>query len=97
MDRLLTLDDFVPALGSDFVLTAQDGTSTALRLVLAQPLGPAHDGGRAPFVLGFHGAPDVLLPQATYPLVNEHVGVQAIFLVPQARTETATEYEAVFS
>lgn len=53
------------------------------------------DGAREAFSLLFRSG--AALPQGTYPLVNEELGPQDIFLVPVARDEAGLVYEAVFN
>lgn len=73
--------DSQPAPGAEFELTA---------------LTPGIESeGYAPFSLEF--ACETLMPQGTYELAHETLGVHQIFLVPIASDGTSTRYEAVFN
>ena len=45
----------------------------------------------------FHGPEDRYLPQSTYALEHEAMGVVDLFLVPIAKDEKGLRYEAVFN
>jgi hypothetical protein len=101
LDRL-TATSFAPAVGEKFVLDAGEAGSLELELVesrLHDPDAPAQDpsGARAPFSLLFRGPAEPILPQATYRLAHRSVGAVEIFIVPIARDESGTSYEAVFA
>ncbi len=52
---------------------------------------------REPFSLYFLDDPKILLPQGSYDFMSESVHFEHLFIVPIARDEEATEYEAVFT
>ncbi len=98
----LTVEDFAPHVGTEFLCRLQDGSAYALKLVEATPY--STQGGRAtapnrrqPFSLIFLGPPEPILPQAIYPL--EHAGMETlpIFIVPIGREPEGIEYQAVFN
>jgi hypothetical protein len=71
-----------PALA--LVLTRQDDFPSGLR-----------PGGS--FSLFFVGPVEPLLPQATYELTHGELGPFDAFIVPVARTDAGSEYEAAFN
>jgi hypothetical protein len=98
----LTVDDFRPAVGQPFAIDAGDGGTVELTLTEARTIepgtAPTDDAGhRAPFALDFQGPADPVLPQAIYRIVNDAVGTLEIFVVPVGRTNSATNYEAIFT
>jgi hypothetical protein len=100
LDRV-TAATFAPAVGDTFVLDAGETGLLELELLESRPHhpdAPAEDasGARAPFSLLFRGPPDPLLPQRIYRLEHESLGPLEIFLVPVARDEAGSSYEAVF-
>lgn len=99
-DALLTAGLFEPQLGTSFAITGlQAGGSVVLVLTSVVLWGPEQgpEGGRRPFTLTFRGPADPPLPQATYQLDHESLGSHGIFLVPIARGEDGSSYEAVFA
>jgi hypothetical protein len=101
LDRL-TADTFAPAVGDTFALDAGDAGRLDFELIesrLRDPDRPAEDdsGTRAPFSLLFRGPVDPLLPQRIYRLEHESIGPLEIFIVPVARDESGSTYEAVFA
>jgi hypothetical protein len=100
LDRL-TATTFQPAVGDTFTLDAGDAGRLELELFesrLHDPDAPAEDasGARAPFSLLFRGPVDPVLPQSIYRLEHESLDPMEIFIVPVARDEAGTSYEAVF-
>jgi hypothetical protein len=88
---------FEPSVGQTFEL-ATTTVPIPLTLAEARRAGPAHTGAaRDPFVLTFHGAPALRLPQGIYRLENATLGTMEIFLVQVAADATASHIEAVFS
>jgi hypothetical protein len=101
LDRV-TAATFEPAVGDTFVLDAGDAGRLDLELVesrLHDPDAPAQDasGARAPFSLVFRGPVDPVLAQRIYRLEHETLEQMEIFIVPIARDEAGTSYEAVFA
>jgi len=98
----LTVEDFRPAIGQAFTVDAAGGAKIELTLTEARTIepeaAPTDDAGnRAPFALDFRGPVDPVLPQAIYRLDNEGVGTLEIFVVPVGRTNSGTDYEAIFT
>ncbi|MEA2170949.1 MAG: hypothetical protein QOF76_4249 [Solirubrobacteraceae bacterium] len=88
----LTVDDFSARAGESFALA--DGTVLTLVEATALPASPL--APRPPFALEFTGPPEVIYPQATYALSNEHLGTLEIFIVPTGRDEEAVHYQVIF-
>jgi hypothetical protein len=100
LDRL-TATDFAPAVGDTFVLEADDAGRVGLELIesrLHEPDAPAEsaDGKRAPFTLTFRGPVEPVLPQRIYQVEHKSLQPLEIFVVPIARDDHGTIYEAVF-
>ncbi len=93
--ELLTLENFTPLVGTEFVLTTSD-FPMALMLKEAAPSGPNSVKGR-PFSLLFHGPALPALPQGTYSLTHINLGRTDIFLVPISSTGEQRVYEAIFA
>ncbi len=98
-DDALTLADFQPLIGSDFMLHTGGAVPATARLLDARashhPL-PTRPLSAPAFSLLFEAAPEPLLPQRTYRLDHAQLGSLELFLVPVARTATGLQYEAVF-
>jgi hypothetical protein len=91
--RVLNLDDFSEKIGASYDILV-DGGAVAVTLTELQKLPHAvREGGS--FRLVFRGPTDPVLPQAIYPF--RHAGeVDDIFIVPVARDQAGTQYEAIF-
>jgi hypothetical protein len=88
---------FESSVGQTFELAAPT-VPIPLTLAEARRAGPAHTGAtRDPFVLTFHGAPTLRLPQGIYRLEHPAFGTMEIFLVQIAADATASHFEAVFN
>ena len=96
MTAPLTVEDFRPRVGEAFVVLADDGAGVDLELTEARGLGEAYRDREA-FALLFRGPLEPFLAQATYRLANDHLGELEIFIVPVARTDAGTDYEAIFT
>ncbi len=106
----LTADDFRVAKGSKFELImelAQTGRPAEFRLELAdvsEVPGERSASFRKPFSVLFHGPVGPALPQGTYRLQHDQLGVLELFLVPlgpdqppePGESPSAMRYEAVF-
>lgn len=96
-----TTDNMTPLVGTSWRLDAPNGQQYELELVqvlktLDKHIDPRFH--RDTFSLQFIGPPDVLLPQAMYPLTHEAIGgPHHIFIVPLARDPRGYLYEAVFT
>lgn len=98
----VTLETFVPLVGSTFELSAFDaeGAEHLLALELREAEAwpaPPGDRGRAPFTLLFVGPADKHVGQGTHPLSHRELGKLEIFIVPVARDADGTRYQAVFT
>lgn len=91
--RNLTADDFSGTIGTPYEVPVPDGI---LALTLAE-LQPLPDSGRegGSFRLEFLGPMEPILPQAIYPFRNGDE-ILEIFIVPIARDQNGTRYEAIF-
>jgi len=93
-----TLERFSPLVGDDrFELQLDDGSACSAALVEAKALPAPVFQGRQPFSLLFEGPPQPLLPQRIYRISHPQLDAMHIFLVPVGRTQSATQYEAVFN
>jgi hypothetical protein len=92
----LTVEDFRPRVGETFVVRVPDGAGIELQLVEARGLGESYKEREA-FALLFRGPAEPPLAQATYRLGHDGMGELEIFLVPVARTDAGTDYEAIFT
>jgi len=90
----MTLSDFADAVGAAFSIAAGD-EALELTLERADAL-PAWSPETESFRLQFRGPFDPILPQATYSLEREGEAFE-IFIVPIARDEAGTRYEAIFN
>jgi hypothetical protein len=91
--RNLTSDDFAGRTGTAYDVTFGEA-AVPLMLDEVELLPDAgREGGS--FRLIFSGPADPVLPQAIYPFRSGEEAVE-IFIVPIARDDKATRYEAVF-
>lgn len=103
MIETLTLEQFVPHVGTEFVCRTSDGGAYPLRLTEAaggkeQPgKGPGRAEPRSPFSLLFMGPPNPVLPQSIYPLEHVELGTLPLFIVPIGREEEGVLYQAIFT
>ena|ERR1041385_6704101 len=99
MTTKLTEEGFTKNLNTMFRIRADASTPVELRLVEVK--GYAKKGDEAPgmerFSLFFSGPGHCLLPQKTYAMEHDQMGVFDLFLVPVSRDETGFMYEAVFN
>ena len=72
------------------------GTGVSLTLAQVEELPVAHGRDGGAFRLEFTGPADPMLPQAIYAVASDGVE-HDIFLVPIARDQGETRYEAVFN
>jgi hypothetical protein len=91
----LTLATFEPHVGETFTIAAVSG-DVELVLDSASALGE-RPGGRDPFSLVLRGPPRPQLAQAIYRLEHAALGALEIFVVPIARDDDGTTYEAIFT
>ena len=93
--RELRLDDFAGAEGTAYQLDRDGEPGVELTLQRAVE-GPASVRPGGSFRLEFHGPYDPILPQGTYSfLIGDEC--HEIFIVPVARDDAGTQYEAVFN
>jgi hypothetical protein len=90
----MTLSDFADAVGAAYSITVGDG-QIELALERADEL-PAWSPETESFRLQFRGPFEPILPQATYSLQRGDEAFE-IFIVPIARDEAGTRYEAIFN
>jgi hypothetical protein len=91
--RNLSIDDFSTQTGKSYEVIVGGGT-LPVRLDEAQPLpGSARQGGG--FRLLFRGPFEPQIPQGIYVFRNRGNDDQ-IFIVPIARDQRGTQYEAIF-
>ena len=90
----LTLADFADAVGAAYSIAADEG---AIELILerADAL-PSWSPQTESFRLEFCGPFEPILPQATYSLARDGDAFE-IFIVPIARDQAGTRYEAIFN
>ena len=89
------LEDFAGAVGEHFDLAAGD-TTIPLKLKDARPMPSPSLREHGSFSLHWLGPFEPILPQATYELSRDGKAY-AIFIVPIARDDSGTTYEAVFN
>lgn len=93
------IDDFSPALGTEFSVAA-GGVTLPLKLEEVRLLGHQRIGAkRQPFALLFRSPKGVtILPQATYSISHPDLGGTEIFMVPVGLADGGgVLYEAVFT
>lgn len=93
MSELLSYRQYLAHVDSAFALHFQDGSVLTLTLVEVADLGSTAQ--QEQFALRF--TTTHYLPQQTYVLTHEHLGEQAIFLVPIAREGELFRLEAIFN
>ncbi len=93
----LTKDSFLPRRGEAFRLAGAASGEIDLELADVRSTGLQGRAAREQFSLHFHGPREPLLPQRIYRLENTEMGVLDLFLVPVARDDDGTTYEAVFT
>jgi hypothetical protein len=93
--RALTWDDFAGAEGTAYQVEREGEPSVELTLKKAVEL-PSAIRPEGSFRLELRGPFDPMLPQAVYTF---HIGDERheIFIVPVARDDGGTQYEAVFN
>jgi len=98
-DELLKCSDFVPHIGTDFVIAADDLPALAMTLTSAEPLQPTKGGNdlRPPFMLLFRSKNQDVLQQRLFQLRHAVMGDLDLFLVPSARDAEGVEYCATFN
>jgi len=89
------LEDFSGAVGEQFDLAVGDAT-LSLKLQDVRPIPSYSLREHGSFSLYWLGPVEPILPQATYELRRDGK-TYAIFIVPIARDQSGTTYEAVFN
>lgn len=100
MLETFTADTFRPRIGEEFRVVVDDRHYMPTRLadVTEWGAGPhAPEGSRTPFTLTFRAAHGMLVPQRTYPVLNENMTPFELFLVPLESDAEGARYEAVFT
>ena len=92
-------ESFRGNLNTKFRVRAEAPRPVELELVEVKGYDPGENEqrGMERFSLFFRGPADILIPQGTYSLEHERMGVLDIFLVPVARDERGFSYESVFN
>ncbi|UCH58618.1 MAG: hypothetical protein JSV61_10390 [Anaerolineales bacterium] len=98
----LTADSFEDHLESIFLLDIDTNTPLALKLSeVTRYTNPAFQndkGIREPFSIIFIGPAQPILPQSSYVLKHDQMGViDGIFLVPVGKDDQGCYYQAVFN
>lgn len=93
----VTKETFEPRQGETFKLTDEEAGEIALELAEVRGTGLDGKAAREQFSLHFHGPREPLMPQRIYRLENATAGAMDIFLVPIARDDEGTTYEAIFT
>lgn len=95
----LALESFTGRIGERFEIHPPDGPPLVTRLTEATRLGePLFRGGREPFSLLFrHPDTNRILPQGTYRMENEVLGVLELFIIPRQPDAEGARYEALFN
>jgi hypothetical protein len=97
MQELPTRDEFASCLHEKFRLHRGSTETLELELIeVAAGRGATAANGR-PFALLFRGPPVPVLPQMTYALEHERLGILSIFLVPVGKDAAGVQYESVFN
>lgn len=99
MSDPLDLESFSRCVGDTFKMHVSDEQSLEIRLLEANATNSEQLKGedRQPFRLEFRGPVDPVLAQRIYALAHPTLGTHDVFLVPVARDEEGTRYEAVFN
>lgn len=95
---VLTIDDFMPLLGTRFFLPVGD-LVVWMRLIEVTPdhrRSPS-GAGRDPFHLAFQGPAQPLLPQGTYHFSTEDGVTLSMFLVPVDQVDGGIVYQVVYN
>jgi hypothetical protein len=91
----LTVDSFVPHVGSPFQIELSPGQMMIVELSDAQLIGPS--SARSPFRLLFRGPRHPILPQRIYRLQHAVMGPLDLFFVPLGPEGGRMRYEAIFA
>lgn len=93
----VTKETFESRKGETFTLTDEEAGELALELVEVRGTGLQGKAAREQFSVHFRGPGQPSLPQRIYRLENTEMGALDIFLVPIARDDEGTTYEAAFT
>lgn len=92
---------FEPLVNQPFVIHYGNNETLPVTLVEAKPWGPTPEtpeqAENRPFSLVFQSTIRQHLPQWTFRVENEQLGVQEIFLVPLAPNAIGIQYQAIFN
>jgi len=102
MTSHLEYADFVPHVGTSYLISDELETPVSLELIEVTPLGSsdaavAPDGRRQAFSLLFRAPETTSIPQRTFALRHASMGTLDIFLVPIGPGKGGALYEAVFA
>jgi len=99
MAEMHTQAEFAENLNTKFAVRVNAPRPIELELVevTGWVLQPKEAEGMERFSVFFYGPGDIYIPQSTYTLEHERMGVFDIFIVPVGRDERGYRYEAVFN
>ena len=99
MSENLTEENFARNLNTKFRVRAEAPRPVELELVEVKGwrTRPEEEQGMERFTLLFLGPGDIFMPQQTYTLEHESMGVFDIFIVPVGQDERGFKYQAVFN
>lgn len=91
--------EFAENLNTKFAVRVSAPRPIELELVEVRgwALQPKEAQGMERFSVFFYGPGDIFMPQSTYTLEHERMGVFDIFLVPIGQDDRGYRYEAVFN
>lgn len=95
-----TADNLQPYVGTDFRVVLAAGQECVLRMTQLTKVMDKHVDPRFTrdsFSIVLEGPRQPFLPQGTYQLQHEHLGVNHIFIVPTGPRPDGFRYEAVFT
>ena len=99
MAATLTEKEFSQHVNSKYRVNADGAEPIELELVEVREKEslPGEQEGLERFSIYFIGPENICLPQATYRLTHERMGVFDLFLVPIAKDKLGFRYEAIFN
>jgi hypothetical protein len=99
MSEFKTEEDFAANLNTMFRVNVVAPRPIELKLIQVKRhlSAPTDEPGMERFSIFFTGPADIMLPQGTYPVVNDNLGEFDLFLVPIKQEPAGVRYEAVFN
>ena len=94
----MLITDFQPLLNQQFKIVFSD-QELPLELIDVEKNGePYKEGARQPFTITFLADASVgVLQQGTYPVENETLGKQDVFLIPRGVEDNKCRYDAMYN